>query len=138
MQKALWVSLKCMLLNKYIILINEMLVGVGLYSLASLPSLALTLPPGTQLLDVFATLGTHDLIAGRQKAPSHQGDGALLAVEAVVVPLTVFKRDVLAATQTCTSKTRQAQRGRDGERCERGNTVRRTYKLLRITKVIIL
>ena len=53
-----------------------------------------------RLSDIFDALGTQDVVAGRQEAPPHQGHGALLAVEAVVVPLTLLKRDVLAPSQT--------------------------------------
>lgn len=50
--------------------------------------------------DVFATLGAQDVVTLGEETPAHQGDGALLTVEAVVVPLALFKRDVLTATQT--------------------------------------
>lgn len=50
--------------------------------------------------DVFAAVGAQDVIFGRQEAAAHQGHAALLAVEAVVVPLALLERDVLAASET--------------------------------------
>lgn len=50
--------------------------------------------------DVFATLRTQDVIALGQEATAHQRHRALLAVEAIVVPLALFKGDVLATSKT--------------------------------------
>lgn len=40
------------------------------------------------------------MVLGREEAPAHQGRAAAFAGEAVVVPLALLKRDVLAAAQT--------------------------------------
>lgn len=45
-------------------------------------------------------VGTEDVVLGRQEAVADQGHAATLAVEAVVVPLALLKRDVLAAAET--------------------------------------
>lgn len=50
--------------------------------------------------DVFAAVRAQDVIFGRQEAAAHQRHVTLLAVEAVVVPLALFERDVLAASET--------------------------------------
>lgn len=50
--------------------------------------------------DVFATVRTQDVLFAGEEASSHQRHTALLTVEAVVVPLTLLKRDVLTASQT--------------------------------------
>lgn len=50
--------------------------------------------------DVFATLRAQDVVTLSEETPAHQGDGALPTVEAVMVPLTLFKGDVLTSTQT--------------------------------------
>lgn len=50
--------------------------------------------------ELFATVGTQDVVLGREEAAAHQGHAAALAVEAVVVPLALLKGDVLAAPQT--------------------------------------
>lgn len=52
--------------------------------------------------DVLPTVGAEDVISLREEASSHQGQGALLTVKAVIVPLTFLKGDVLCATETCT------------------------------------
>ncbi|MEQ2158056.1 hypothetical protein GOODEAATRI_008316 [Goodea atripinnis] len=49
---------------------------------------------------------TNDVIFERQEASPNQRHTALLAVEAVVVPLTIFKRDVLAAPETWDKNSR--------------------------------
>lgn len=51
-------------------------------------------------LDVFAALWAQDVVAFGEKATANQGHGALLTVEAVIVPLALLKGDVLAATKT--------------------------------------
>lgn len=53
-----------------------------------------------QLSDFFATVGTEDIVLGCQETSANQGHTAAFAVEAVVVPLTLLKRDVLAAPET--------------------------------------
>lgn len=53
-----------------------------------------------QLSDFFATVGTEDIVLGCQETSANQGHAATFAVEAVVVPLTLLKRDVLAAPET--------------------------------------
>lgn len=50
--------------------------------------------------DVLPTVGAEDVISLREEASSHQGQGALLTVKAVIVPLTFLKGDVLCATET--------------------------------------
>lgn len=42
-------------------------------------------------LDVLAALWAQDVVAFGQKATADQGHGALLAVEAVIVPLALLK-----------------------------------------------
>lgn len=49
---------------------------------------------------VLATLGTQDVITLSQEAAANQRDGALLAIEAVVMPLALLKGNVLAASKT--------------------------------------
>lgn len=51
--------------------------------------------------DVLPTVGAEDVVSLREEAASHQGQGALLTVKAVVVPLTFLEGDVLRATETC-------------------------------------
>lgn len=51
-------------------------------------------------LHVLATLRAQDVITLSQEATANQRDGALLAVEAVVVPLALLKGNVLAASET--------------------------------------
>lgn len=55
--------------------------------------------PQTEL-DVLATLRTQYIITFSQEATANQGHGALLAVEAVVVPLALLEGNVLAATKS--------------------------------------
>lgn len=50
--------------------------------------------------DVLSTVRTEDVVSLCEEASPHQGQGALLTVKAVVVPLAFLKRDVLCATQT--------------------------------------
>lgn len=50
--------------------------------------------------DVLPTVGTEDVVSLREEAAPHQGQGALLTVKAVVVPLTFLEGDVLRATET--------------------------------------
>lgn len=49
--------------------------------------------------DVLPTVGAEDVVSLREEAASHQGQGALLTVKAVVVPLTFLEGDVLRATE---------------------------------------
>lgn len=51
-------------------------------------------------LDVLAALWAQDVIAFGQKAAANQGDGALFAVEAVIVPLALLKGNILAAAKS--------------------------------------
>ena len=51
--------------------------------------------------DVLPTVGAKDVVSLREEAASHQGQGALLTVKAVVVPLTFLEGDVLRATEPC-------------------------------------
>lgn len=51
-------------------------------------------------LDVLAALWAQDVIAFGQKAAANQGDGALFAVEAVIVPLALLKGYILAASES--------------------------------------
>lgn len=51
-------------------------------------------------LHVLAALWAKDIITLGQKPTTDQGHGALLAVEAVIVPLALLKGNVLAATKT--------------------------------------
>lgn len=53
------------------------------------------------LSDVFATLGTQDVISLGEETSAHQRHRALLAVETVVVPLAFLKGDVLASSKSC-------------------------------------
>lgn len=41
--------------------------------------------------DVFAAVGAQDVVFGRQEAAAHQRHAALLAVEAVVVPMALLE-----------------------------------------------
>lgn len=50
--------------------------------------------------DVLPTVGAEDVISLCEEASPHQGQGALLTVKAVVVPLTFLERDVLRAPET--------------------------------------
>lgn len=50
--------------------------------------------------DVFPTVRAQDVVSFCEEASPHQGEGALLAVETVVVPLSLLKGDVLCATQS--------------------------------------
>lgn len=54
--------------------------------------------------DVLSTVRAEDVISLCEEAPPHQGQGALLAVKAVIVPLTFLERDVLRAPETCAQK----------------------------------
>lgn len=56
--------------------------------------------PSSGQLHVLATLGAQDIVAFSQEAATDQGDGALLTVEAVIVPLALLKGNVLAASET--------------------------------------
>lgn len=56
-------------------------------------------PPPLTKLDVFAALGAQDVITLGQEATTNQRYGALLTVEAVVVPLALLKGNVLAAAE---------------------------------------
>lgn len=49
---------------------------------------------------VFTAVGTVDIVFERQETSTNQRRVALFAVEAVVVPLALLKRDVLAASKT--------------------------------------
>lgn len=51
-------------------------------------------------LDVLAALRAQDIITFSQEATTNQGYGALLTVEAVIVPLALLKGNVLAASET--------------------------------------
>lgn len=50
--------------------------------------------------DVFAAVGAEDVVFRCQETSADQGHAALFAVEAVVVPLALLERDVLAASKT--------------------------------------
>lgn len=50
--------------------------------------------------DVLPTVGAEDVVPLCEEASPHQGQGALLTVEAVIVPLAFLKGDVLGATET--------------------------------------
>lgn len=50
-------------------------------------------------LDVLATLRAEDVITLGEETTSNQRHGALLTVEAVIVPLALFKRNVLTASE---------------------------------------
>lgn len=51
-------------------------------------------------LDVLAALWAQDIIAFSEEATANQGHGALLTVEAVIVPLALLKGNVFAASKT--------------------------------------
>jgi len=51
------------------------------------------------ILDFLAALGAEDVVTFSEEATANQGHGALLAVEAVVVPLALLERNVLAASE---------------------------------------
>lgn len=55
---------------------------------------------GGEHSQVFAAVGTQDVVFTCQETSTDQGHAALFAVEAVVVPLALLKRDVLAASET--------------------------------------
>lgn len=50
-------------------------------------------------LDVLSTLRTQDVVTFSEEATPNQGYRALLAVEAIIVPLALLKRNILATTQ---------------------------------------
>lgn len=50
-------------------------------------------------LDVLAALRAEDVIPFGEEATANQGHGALLTVEAVIVPLALLKGNVLAASK---------------------------------------
>jgi len=50
-------------------------------------------------LDVLAALWAQDVVALGEEATADQRHGALLTIEAVVVPLTLLKGNVLAASE---------------------------------------
>lgn len=50
-------------------------------------------------LDVLAALRAQDIITLSEEATANQGHGALLTVEAVIVPLALLKGNVLAASK---------------------------------------
>lgn len=50
--------------------------------------------------DVLAAVGAEDVVFARQETPTDQRHAAPLAVEAVVVPLALLERDVLATPET--------------------------------------
>lgn len=50
--------------------------------------------------DVFPAVGAQDVVPLCEEASAHQGQGALLAVEAVIVPLPLLKGDVLGAAES--------------------------------------
>lgn len=50
--------------------------------------------------DIFTAVGTVDVIFECQETSTNQRHVALFAVEAVIVPLAILKRDVLAASET--------------------------------------
>lgn len=50
--------------------------------------------------DVFATVGAEDVLFARQETSANQRHAAPFAVEAVVVPLALLKRNVLASPET--------------------------------------
>lgn len=51
--------------------------------------------------DVLPAVGAQDVIPLREEASPHQRQRALLAVEAVVMPLPLLEGDVLGAAQSC-------------------------------------
>lgn len=56
--------------------------------------------PSSAQLHVLATLRAQDIVTFSQEAATDQRDGALLTVEAVIVPLALLKGNVLAASET--------------------------------------
>lgn len=62
----------------------------------SAPRAVASVPPS----NILSTVRTEDVISLCEEASSHQRQGALLTVKAVVVPLAFLERDVLCATQT--------------------------------------
>lgn len=78
-------------------------LGVFIASLSSLycniilqSDVSAVLPPE---LDVLAALRAEDVIPFGEEATANQGHGALLTVEAVIVPLALLKGNVLAASK---------------------------------------
>ena len=51
--------------------------------------------------DVLPAVGAQDVVPLREEASAHERQRALLAVEAVVVPLPFLEGDVLGTTQAC-------------------------------------
>lgn len=49
---------------------------------------------------VLSAVGTQDVVLGREKATAYERHAALLAIEAVVVPLALLKGNILAAAKT--------------------------------------
>lgn len=49
---------------------------------------------------VLSAVRTQDVVLGSEKASAHQRHAALLAVEAVIVPLALLKGNILAAAKT--------------------------------------
>lgn len=66
--------------------------------------------------DVFPTVGAQDVVPLGEEASPHQGQGALLAVKAVVMPLPFLKGDVFCATQAC--EQRRQHEVKEGRECE--------------------
>ena len=54
--------------------------------------------PQTEL-DILAALWAQDIITFGEESTADQGHGALLAVEAVIVPLALLKGNILAASK---------------------------------------
>lgn len=65
--------------------------------------------------DVFPTVRAQDVVSFCEEASPHQGEGALLAVKTVVVPLSLLKGDVLCATQSCEQTRKNTGGGGWGE-----------------------
>ena len=61
---------------------------------------AMLAAPELHFLELFATIGTEDVVLGCQEPSADQGYVAAFAVEAVIVPLALLKGNVLAAAKT--------------------------------------
>lgn len=57
-------------------------------------------PPGGSSLDVLTALGADDVLAAREEAATDEGHAALVAAEAIAVPVALVKRDEFGASQS--------------------------------------
>lgn len=66
---------------------------------AALPRSSLPFPSGGSTLHGLSALGAHDVFAAGQEATAHQGHAALVAAEAIAVPVALVERDELGSSK---------------------------------------